>query len=220
MVVVRAVGYVRVAPRERRAARPDLAEQRDAVAAECARRGWELVGVEEDVRSGRTLRRPGLRRALEHCRGGRADAIVAARLDRLSYSLADLAVLIREASERGFNLVAPDLGLDLETSEGTHLATVLAVAATWHPRSLSGRTRSAFAARTLEGGGRGRPSSTPPQLAERIRALRAGGATLQGICDSLNAERIPTPRGGSHWRPSSLRAIVRPLARPEKEELP
>ena len=220
MVVVRAVGYVRVAPRERRAARPDLAEQRHAVAAECARRGWELVGVEEDVRSGRTLRRPGLRRALEHCRGGRADAIVATRLDRLTYSLVDLAVLIREASERGFNLVAPDLGLDLETSEGAHLATVLAAAAMWHPRSLSGRTRSAFAARTFEGAGRGRPSSTPPQLAERIRALRAGGATLQGICDSLNAERIPTPRGGSHWRPSSLRAILRPLARPEGEEMP
>jgi len=220
MVVVRAVGYVRVAPRERRAARPDLAEQRDAVAAECARRGWELFGVEEDVRSGRTLRRPGLRRALEHCRGGRADAIVATRLDRLTYSLADLAVLMREASERGFNLVAPDIGLDLETSEGAHLATVLAAAAAWHPRSLSGRTRSAFAARTLEGAGRGRPSSTPPQLAKRIRALRAGGATLQGICDSLNAERLPTPRGGSHWRPSSLRAILRPPARPEGEEIP
>ena len=57
--------------------------------------------------------------------------------------------------------------------------------------------------------GRGRPVSTPPALAGRIRSLRAGGWTLQAICDVLNAESQPTPRGGSHWRPSSLRAILR-----------
>ena len=60
-----------------------------------------------------------------------------------------------------------------------------------------------------KGRGRGRPVSTPPALAERIRTLRAGGWTLQAICDVLNAEGQPTPRGGSHWRPTSLRAILK-----------
>jgi DNA invertase Pin-like site-specific DNA recombinase len=201
------IGYARVAPREDRRSRPGLAAQRAAVEAECARRGWRLLGVEEDVRSGRTLHRPGLASALEACRSGRATAIVVARLDRLTYSVEHLALLVAEAREEGFNVVAPDVGLDLAAAEGRQLADVLAAAASWRPRAVSLR---GLATRPGSGGRRrGRPVSTPPALAERIRSLRAGGWTLQAICDALNAEGQPTPRGGSHWRPSSLRAILR-----------
>ena len=208
---VRAIGYVRIAPRERRSSRPDLAEQRRLVAADCERRGWRLVRVEEDVRSGRTLRRSGLRAALAACRAGEAGAIVVAQLDRLTYALDDLVLLVSEAVEHGFNVVAPDVGLDLATAEGKHLAAVFGEAARWNPRSPAQRARGAFARHAADRRGRGRPPSTPPELAERIRAWRAGGTTLQAICDRLNAEGVPTPRGGSHWRPTSLRAIVRPL---------
>ena len=27
--------------------------------------------------------------------------------------------------------------------------------------------------------------------------------------DTLNAERVPTPRGGAEWRPTSLRSVLR-----------
>jgi DNA invertase Pin-like site-specific DNA recombinase len=159
------------------------------------------------VRSGRTLHRPGLESALEACRTGRATAIVVARLDRLTYSVEHLARLVAEAREGGFNLVAPDVGLDLASTDGRQLADVLTAAASWRPRPIALR---GIATRAASGGRRrGRPVSTPPALAERIRSLRAGGWTLQAICDALNAEGQPTPRGGSHWRPSSLRAILR-----------
>src|SRR3954447_2803732 len=107
------IGYVRIAPREDSRSRPGLDAQRAMVEAECERRGWRLVRVEEDVRSGRTLHRPGLESALEACRSGRAAAIVVARLDRLTYSVEHLARLVAEAREYGFNLVAPDARLDL-----------------------------------------------------------------------------------------------------------
>lgn len=203
-----AIGYVRIAPREASRSRPGLEAQRAAVEAECARRGWRLLRMEQDVRSGRTLHRPGLESALEACRSGEATAIVVARLDRLTYSLEHLARLVAEARGRGFNLVAPDLGVDLATAEGRHLADVLSVASSWHPRAITVRGP---VGRTTErkGRGRGRPISTPPDLADRIRTLRAGGWTLQAICDALNAEGEPTPRGGSQWRPSSLRAILK-----------
>jgi DNA invertase Pin-like site-specific DNA recombinase len=202
------IGYVRIAPREDSRSRPGLAAQRAALEAECARRGWTLLRVEQDVRSGRTLHRPGLASALEACRSGQSAAIVVARLDRLTYSVEHLARLVAEAREGGFNLVASDVGLDLASAEGRQLADVLAVAASWRPRPIALRgfhVRSA----SSDGRRRGRPVSTPPALAERIRSLRAGGWTLQAICDALNAEGEPTPRGGSHWRPSSLRAILR-----------
>jgi hypothetical protein len=46
-------------------------------------------------------------------------------------------------------------------------------------------------------------------VAARIRELRGEGMTLQAICDTLNAEKIPTPRGGAEWRPTSLRSVLR-----------
>jgi hypothetical protein len=32
--------------------------------------------------------------------------------------------------------------------------------------------------------------------------------TLQAIADTLNAEGVPTLRGGAEWRPSSVQAAV------------
>src|SRR3954468_13847593 len=185
------IGYVRIAPREGRRSRPGLDAQRAMVEAECERRGWRLVRVEEDVRSGRTLHRPGLEAALEACRSGPAEAIVVARLDRLTYSIEHLARLVAEARESGFNLVAPDAGLDLAAADGRQLGNVLSIAASWRPRPIALR---GLPARAASSGGRrrGRPGSAPPALSERIRSLRAGGLTLQAICDALNAEGQPT----------------------------
>jgi DNA invertase Pin-like site-specific DNA recombinase len=208
----RVVGYVRVGPRERRASRPSRTRQRWAIEAECARRGWQIVEFHEDVRSGRSLRRPGLHAAMEACRAGTADGIVVERLDRLTYSVEDLAFVMQRAVADGFFLVAPDLGIDLTTEPGAHLAQVLAAAAGWQPRGVGRRAVLALEHRRDGDGRRGRPSSTPQDLAERIRRMRASGETLQAICDTLNAEGVPTPRGGSQWRPTSLRAIVRPQA--------
>lgn len=211
MQVQRVIGYLRVAPREQRSLRPGRDEQRRAIEAECRRRGWQVVRFEDDVRSGRSLRRPGLLAALDACRAGDAHGIVVARLDRLTYSVEDLAYLVHRAVDDGFTLVAPDVGLDLASDAGAPLARVLSVAAGWQPRSVGRRARLAME-HHRDGRGRGRPSSTPPALADRIRSLRASGWTLQAICDALNAEGIPTPRGGTHWRPTSLRAILRPPA--------
>jgi DNA invertase Pin-like site-specific DNA recombinase len=201
--VRRLLGYVRIGPREREGERPSLDIQRRGLENAAQARGWELVRIEEDVRSGRTLRRPGLRAALAACRSGEAEGVVVARLDRLTYSLPDLAELVREAVEGGYTIVSLQPAVDIAADGGRAVGEVLAEAASWQPRSI------ASAGRALAGRP-GRPSSTPGPVAERIRGLRAQGMTLQAICDVLNREGVPTPRGGSEWRPTSLRAVLRP----------
>jgi DNA invertase Pin-like site-specific DNA recombinase len=196
------IGYLRVAPRERAEARPGLTLQRAALDRAARERGWELVRVDEDVRSGRTLRRPGLRAALASCRSGEAEGIAVARLDRLTYSLTDLAEIVREAVDGDFTIVSLDPDVDLASDGGRAVGEVLAEAATWQPRAIT------TAGRALAGRP-GRPSSTPPAVADRIRDLRGQGMTLQAICDTLNADGVPTPRGGAEWRPTSLRSVLR-----------
>ena len=196
------IAYLRVAPRERSGERPGLDVQRDAIARAARSEGWEIVRTEEDVRSGRTLRRPGLRAALAACRAGEAEGLVVARLDRLTYSLIDLADLVSEAMDGRFTIVSLQPEVDLTSDGGRAVGEVLAEAASWQPRAI------ATAGRALAGRP-GRPSSTTAAVAERIRELRGQGMTLQAICDTLNAERIPTPRGGAEWRPTSLRSVLR-----------
>ncbi len=43
-----------------------------------------------------------------------------------------------------------------------------------------------------------------PEIRQRILAMRASGMTLQAIADRLNADGVPTLRGGTRWRPSSV----------------
>jgi DNA invertase Pin-like site-specific DNA recombinase len=204
----RLVGYARVSTEEQGASGAGLAAQRRAIKAECDRRGWHLLRVEEDILSGRTLNRPGLTNALDACRSGEASGIVVAKLDRLSRSLVDFAALLVEAQAKGFNVVALDLGVDLSTPAGEFLASVMASAAQWERRIIGQRTKEALAVRKEQGVKLGRPALPKDALGRRITAMRKRGMALQQIADALNKDGQPTLRGGTEWRPSSVRAVL------------
>lgn len=210
------VGYVRVSTEEQGLNGAGLEAQREAIRAECERRGWQLERIEEDVLSGRTMRRPGLQRALEACSAGEVSGIVVAKLDRLSRSLVDFAALLARAQSEQWNVVALDLGVDLSTPAGEFLANVMASAAQWERRIIGQRTREAMAVKRAQGIQLGRPRSIDPSLSRRIRRLRSLGWTLQAICDRLNEDGVPTPRGGELWRPTSLRSVLSRSGRPHR----
>jgi DNA invertase Pin-like site-specific DNA recombinase len=207
---VRVLGYVRVSTEEQADSRAGLEAQRAAIQRECERRGWQLVDVVEDAGySAKDLRRPGVRAALEELERGRANALVVAKLDRLSRSMLDFTAVMAKAQKQGWALVALDCAVDTTTPAGEAMAHVLATFAQFERRLIGQRTREALAVKRKEGIRLGRPQSISPKLARRIRTMRSRGMTLQAISDKLNAEGVPTPRGGSTWRPTSLRAVLR-----------
>jgi DNA invertase Pin-like site-specific DNA recombinase len=209
----RVVGYIRVSTEEQGLKGAGLEAQRRAIRAECERRGWQLLRFEKDVLSGRSMNRPGLKSALEPCRTGEAQGIVVAKLDRLSRSLVDFAGLLQEAQAKRFNVVALDLGVDLSTPAGEFLASVMASAAQWERRIIGQRTRDALAVKKAEGVKLGRPPLAADALSRRLKAMRQRGMTFQAIADKLNAEQVPTLRGGVEWWPSSVSAVLRRTGR-------
>jgi DNA invertase Pin-like site-specific DNA recombinase len=71
------------------------------------------------------------------------------------------------------------------------------------------RTRRGLEAAREKGARPGRPAvADRPELRARIRALRAQGWTLQAIADTLDAEGVPTLRGGAEWRTSSVQSAA------------
>jgi DNA invertase Pin-like site-specific DNA recombinase len=188
-----------------------------AIEARCKRCNWTLVEIVGDRENGRALERPGLGYALERIAEGHACGLVVGDLQRLGRSIVDLGALMAWFRDAKATLIALDLDIDTSTAEGDHVATTLIALSDRAHERIADRTRNSLAEKRANGSSNGRPAVRDrPELMERIAAMRAGGLTLQAIADQLNAEDVPTLRGGAKWRPSSIQAALgyrRPGAR-------
>jgi hypothetical protein len=140
----------------------------------------------------------GLRRALGWIADGKAHALLVPRLADAAASLGALVRLLDWLDRAGAELIAADVSLDTGADAGRQIVAILREIDSWGREPVGPRRA------------RGRPgvAAGSPELARRIAALREQGLSLQAIADALNAEGIPTPRGGSTWRPSSVQAAL------------
>jgi DNA invertase Pin-like site-specific DNA recombinase len=207
---MRVAGYVRVSTDEQGHSGAGLEAQRAAITKEAERREWILEEVYEDAGySARDLKRPGVEAALAAVASGAADGLVVAKLDRLSRSMLDFTAIMARAAKEGWAVVALDCAVDTTTPAGEAMAHVLATFAQFERRLIGQRTREALAVKRAAGVQLGRPTTIDPCVAARIRDERQQGATLRAIAERLNADGVPTPRGGAAWRPSSLESVLR-----------
>ena len=205
---VRAIGYVSVPVTDDRAA---LDEQASKIEELCRTRGWQLLHVVRDVENGhpKGLERPGLQYALDRLAGGHASCLVVSELERLSRSASDLGQVVEWVVGNDHRLVAIDMRLDTASTSGALVARTLMSVGQWESRRIGEQTSKGLAAARAARGRSGRPAvEDVPHLKERIAAMREEGMTLQAIADKLNEEGVPTLRGGSQWRPSSVQAAA------------
>lgn len=224
----RVIGYVRVSTDQQADGGVSLAAQRAKLAAYCTALDLELVGVEEDAGlSAKTLDRPGLQRALGAMRDGRADAILVAKLDRLTRSVRDLGALVEDWFATGrWTLLSVADSIDTRTAAGRLVLNVLASVGQWEREATGERTRDALAHLRAEGvqlGGAAlgwtRTDATDTdgrrvvavveseaRAVARILALRAEGQTFRAIADALTAEGHAPKRGGA-WHASAVMRV-------------
>jgi peptidoglycan hydrolase-like protein with peptidoglycan-binding domain/DNA invertase Pin-like site-specific DNA recombinase len=205
----RVVGYVSIPKTD--SDRDALDAQASAIEGLCSKRGWELLHVVRDVENGhpKGLERPGLQYALDRVARGEASCLIVSELERLSRSAADLGQIVEWLVERDCRLVAIDVKLDTGSSAGQLTARTLVSVGQWEGRRIGEQTRKGLAAARARRGKTGRPAvEDVPHLKRRIADMREEGMTLQAIADALNAEGVPTLRGGSEWRPSSVQAAA------------
>jgi DNA invertase Pin-like site-specific DNA recombinase len=143
---------------------------------------------------------------------GQADALVVAKLDRLSRSLLDFAGLMDRSGQKGWSLVALDVGVDTTTPSGEAMVGVLAVFAQFERKLIAQRTRDALAVKKAQGVRLGRPTSLPVAVSKRLSRLRSRGMSYKTIADILNAEGVPTAQGGARWYPATVRKVLARLA--------
>jgi DNA invertase Pin-like site-specific DNA recombinase len=215
------IGYVAAWPR-----RADGVDEGAAAIEAAVDEGrWRLIEIvrERDTRA-RSLERPGLAYALERIAAGEARGLVISDLRNLCRSIIDLASLVDWFRDAPAALIALDLRLDTGTRAGEAVADALVTLGAWEHERIARRTRAGLADAVTSGRSTGRaPTVDASVLRDRVAAMRAANMTLQAIADTLNAEGVPTMRGGARWRPSSVQGLLgyrRPSRRPSSEAPP
>ena len=207
----RVYGYASVSERQGIIISRELREQAEAIAAECERLGLGLLQVvsEREPPKGKGLTRPGLEYALRRILDGEGEGLMVCDLSRLTRSSAQLGAILQWFVSHDMRLVA--IAEEIDTVEHTGQVAVRTLI------GFSNRERERITARTRRGlevaRSNGAPARRPaviddPYLRERIQRMREQHMSLQAIADALNAEGVPTVRGGAKWRPSSLQSVT------------
>ncbi len=219
------LGYIRVSRVGAREGESFQApeQQREAITAYAKAHGHEVKFLDPDLdETGSKLDRPSMQKALETVADGKADGIIAARLDRLTRSVGDLGTLLRTSAAEGWNLIAVDMGLDASTSNGKLVWNMLASIAEWElDRRRDGWSTSR--ANAIERGvhigpapagysrsksGRLEPNEHAPAVGLAFEA-RAGGASWTQVKRLLEDAGVPTCYGRTQW---SVGAVSKVLA--------
>lgn len=122
--------------------------------------------VFEDVISGKTFDRPGLRAFLDYARTG--DTLTVTRLDRLGRSLKELLETVEDLHNRGIGLISLEERIDTTSAAGELVFHVFGAIAHFERRLISERTKDGIKAARAQG----RKPGRPPLEAETVLALR------------------------------------------------
>jgi DNA invertase Pin-like site-specific DNA recombinase len=134
------IGYVRVSSVSQTQGY-GLEVQRQAIEQYCAIHGHELLEIEEEVRSA-IKTRPVFDKVKEKVLNGKADGLIAYRLDRVGRSVKDLANIADEFQKAGKALIFVQNAIDTSTPEGKLLFNLLAAIAEYERTLLLERTRA------------------------------------------------------------------------------
>ena len=220
---VNVIGYTRVSTTEQADSGLSLDGQATRVAAFCTARGWELVDIVTDAGlSGGNMDRPGLQKVLSLVRRGEVDAVCVLKLDRLTRSVKDLALLL-EAFDRAhvvFSSVCDSF--DTSTANGRLVLNVLGSVAQWERDIIAERTSDALQVKKAQGRrvgavpfgfDLGEDGDTlvpdPAELATvaDIARWRQEGEGLNAIARRLNALGVRTAQAGT-WAAQTVKRIL------------
>ncbi|MBV2148153.1 recombinase family protein [Sphingobium sp. AS12] len=130
------------------------------------------IKVFTDVRSGKSMDRPGLAELLAYARAG--DTLAVVRLDRLGRSLGELLTVVTALKERGIALLSLEEKLDTSSAAGELVFHVFGSIAHFERRLIAERTKDGIAAARAKGKLPGRPPLDPEKAKAALNLVVEG----------------------------------------------
>ncbi|MET4781855.1 recombinase family protein [Glaciihabitans sp. UYNi722] len=186
--------------------------QRDAIRRAAEFYGWEIIQEFEDKVSGGVdlAKRPRGALALGMVREGLADALVVAKLDRLSRSVPDFGRILEDARKEGWGVVVLDPNIDTTSANGELVLNVLISVAQWERRIIGERTKAALAVIRAKPDGKplGRPRAIPEDIVARMLRESGEGKSARQIARELTSDAVPTAQGAARWTHQTVQAVL------------
>lgn len=222
--MTKTIAYLRVSTDKQADKGVSLEAQRAKVAAYAELYDLEIVDVIVDAGvSAKTLDRPGLVRALAALKSGKADALLVAKLDRLTRSVRDLGELVERYFAPGkAALLSVGEQIDTRSAAGQLVLNVLASVSQWEREAIGERTSAAMQHMATEGAytggeaptafavvvGRLQPVEAEQAVLAEARKLRAAGLSLRAVAAELDRAGLRARTG----RPFAATQIARMVA--------
>ena len=130
------------------------------------------IKVFTDVRSGRTMDRPGLGSLLDYARKG--DTLAVVRLDRLGRSLGELLATVELLRARGIDLLSLEEKINTASAAGELVFHVFGAIAHFERRLIAERTKDGIAAARARGKRPGRQPLDTDKIAAALKLVQAG----------------------------------------------
>lgn len=224
---MKTVGYVRVSTDKQADRGVSLQAQAEKIRAMAVVHGAELLEIIVDGgESAKSLNRPGMARLLAMVDAGEVEAVIIAKLDRLTRCVKDLCTLLERFERRGVALISVAESLDTGSAAGRLVLNIMTAVSQWEREAIGERTRDAMSHKRSQGQRVGNIAygcrlahdgvhleDDPGEQAvlEEIHRLRAEGRTMRGIAATLNHRSYRTRRGTA-WRLESVARILNPSA--------
>jgi site-specific DNA recombinase len=139
------IGYVRVSTDRQAEHGVSLEAQEAKIRAMATVQGAELLDVIVDGgESAKSLNRPGLQRLMALVNGGKVQAVIVAKLDRLTRSVKDLCGLLELFEKRKVALISVAEALDTGSAAGRLVITIMGAVSQWEREAIGERTRDAL----------------------------------------------------------------------------
>ena len=139
------------------------------------------------------------------------DAVIVAKLDRLTRSVRDLCALLELFEKRKVALVSVAESLDTGSAAGRLVITIMGAVSQWEREAIGERRRVgniAFGSRLAADGEHLEADPAEQAALAEIHRLRTEGATLRGIAATLNHHAYRTRRG-TPWRLESVFRVLK-----------
>ena len=225
---MKVIGYVRVSTQEQADGGVSLAAQESKVRAYASLHDLDLMEVIIDAgESAKSLKRPGLQKALAMLKRGEASGMIVAKLDRLSRSVADWNRLIDGffGEKAGKSLMSVADSIDTRTAAGRLVLNVLMSVAQWEREAIGERTRDALAHKKSKGERVGQvpfgsrtddgvnlvEDATEQEAIKTVEEMRSRGMSCRAIAEELNCLGIKT-KGNKQWHETTVRRILKRIA--------
>jgi DNA invertase Pin-like site-specific DNA recombinase len=130
------------------------------------------IKVFSDVRSGKTMERPGFEALLAYARDG--DTLAVVRLDRLGRSLGELLTTVAMLKERGIALLSLEERIDTNSAAGELIFHVFGAIAHFERRLIAERAKDGIATARARGKRPGRLPIDPEKVAAALELVKAG----------------------------------------------